>query len=68
MIDYIALAIGHGLLAIALLRLVMREGLDVDPLLDSFKQKERDKRKARSNAARAERRRKNAGNKGAPGQ
>ncbi len=57
MIDYIALSIGHGLIAIALLRLVMRDGLDVDPLLESFREKERERRKARSNAGRAARRR-----------
>jgi hypothetical protein len=56
MIDYIALFIGHALLGIAILRLVMRKGLDVDPLLDSFKQAERDRRKARSDAVRAARR------------
>ena len=56
MIDYIALIIGHALLGIAILRLVMRKGLDVDPLLDSFKQAERDRRKARSAAVRAARR------------
>jgi hypothetical protein len=33
MIDYFALALGHGLLVVALLRLVLRDGLDVDPLL-----------------------------------
>ena len=57
MIDYIALSIGHGLLGIAFLRLVMRKGLDVDPLLDQFKQEERERRKARSNSGRAARRR-----------
>ena len=31
MIDYLSLAIGHGLLAIAFFRLVMRADLDVDP-------------------------------------
>ena len=31
MIDYFALALGHGLLAIAFLRLVMRSDLDDDP-------------------------------------
>lgn len=36
MIDYFALALGHGLLAIALLRLVMRDGLDSDPLIDEI--------------------------------
>lgn len=40
MIDYISLALGHGLLAIALLRLVMRDALDVDPKLQSYKDAE----------------------------
>ena len=53
MIDYLALAIGHGLLAIGFLRLVMREGLNVDPLLDGFKQRETERRKARRAAAQA---------------
>jgi len=56
MIDNIALSIGHGLLAIALLRLVMRDGLDVDPLLDGFKQRRLAQRKAKQEAARKARR------------
>lgn len=36
MIDYFALALGHGLIAIALLRLVLRDGLDTDPLVSSI--------------------------------
>ncbi len=59
MIDYIALSIGHGLIAIALLRLVMRDGLDVDPLLVTFRDKERDRRKAGSHTGRAAKRRSN---------
>ena len=55
MIDYIALSIGHGVLAIAFLRLVMRDGLDVDPLLDGFKEAALERRKARSKAGRAKR-------------
>ncbi len=59
MIDYLALALGHGLLAIALLRLVMREGLDEDPLIGSIKDETQANRKATSvagrNAARRER-------------
>ena len=47
MIDYLALSIGHGLIAIALLRLVMRDGLDVDPFLQAFKPKASGRRKAR---------------------
>ena len=40
MVDYLTLGLSHGLLALALLRLVMREDLDSDPadsadLLDS---------------------------------
>lgn len=53
MIDYLALAIGHGLLAIGFLRLVMREGLNTDPLLDGFKQRDTERRKARRAAAQA---------------
>ncbi len=33
MIDYFALALGHGLLAIALLRMVFSDDLDVDPAI-----------------------------------
>jgi hypothetical protein len=36
MIDHIALAIGHGLLAVALMRLVLRAGLDDDPLIGAI--------------------------------
>jgi len=46
MIDTIALAIGHGLLAIALLRLVMREQLDVDPELEAHAERRRAEREA----------------------
>jgi len=52
MIDYIALFIGHGLIAIALLRLVMRDRLDVDPLLGSFAKGEPDRRKGRGRIGR----------------
>lgn len=59
MIDYFALALGHGLMAIALLHLVMREGLDVDPLIGGLKDQIRQKRMQSSVAGRnAERRRK----------
>ncbi len=34
MIDYFALALIHGLLAIAMLRLVRRDSLDLDPALE----------------------------------
>jgi hypothetical protein len=36
MIDTLALALGHGLMAMAMLRLVMRKGLDDDPLLEEI--------------------------------
>jgi hypothetical protein len=36
MIDYFALALGHGLLALALLRVAMRGDVDADPLLASL--------------------------------
>ncbi|MEE4288773.1 MAG: hypothetical protein V2J14_05335 [Erythrobacter sp.] len=53
MIDNIALFIGHGLLAIAFLRLAMREGLDVDPLLDAFRQRAQDRREGRREGKRS---------------
>ncbi|MDJ0978304.1 MAG: hypothetical protein QNI87_07190 [Erythrobacter sp.] len=37
MIDYIALSIGHGLLALAFLRLAARGQVDVDPLLEKLR-------------------------------
>lgn len=52
MIDYFALALGHGLMAIALLRLVLREDLDVDPLLGQLKKDTADHRMAASTAGR----------------
>lgn len=52
MIDYFALALGHGLLVIALLRLVLRAGLDVDPLLQQIKSEAAANRKAISAASR----------------
>lgn len=52
MIDYLALAIGHGLLAIALLRLVLNKGLDEDPLVGAIRKEAKGKRKAHSTAAR----------------
>ncbi|MEM9500665.1 MAG: hypothetical protein AAF941_02345 [Pseudomonadota bacterium] len=57
MIDYFALALGHGLLAVSLLRLVWRDDLDVDPLLHTLKEEERQNRKAASVAGRNARRR-----------
>jgi len=57
MIDTFALALGHGLLAVALMRLVMREALDVDPLLDELKSETAGNRKAASAQGRNEARR-----------
>lgn len=52
MIDYFALALGHGLMAIALLRLVMKPGLDEDPLIAAIKDETQENRKATSTAGR----------------
>lgn len=57
MIDTFALALGHGLLAVAMMRLVLREGLDVDPLLDDIKSETSGNRKAASALGRNEARR-----------
>lgn len=52
MIDYFALALGHGLMAIALLRLVLRDDLDADPLLGRLKKDTAENRMAASTAGR----------------
>ena len=57
MIDYISLTLGHALLAIALLRLVMRDELDVDPELEAHADKLRAEREAGTVAGRNARRR-----------
>lgn len=57
MIDYLSLAIGHGLLAIALLRIVMREDLDTDPAIETLAEKSQDERAEGSAAGRNARRR-----------
>ncbi len=57
MIDYISLAIGHGLLALALLRLVMREDVDSDPAIEELKQENKAGREATSAAGRNAKRR-----------
>lgn len=63
MIDYFALALGHGLMVIALLRLVIRDGLDVDPLIKQITSDTAGHRKASSVAARnAARRARGGGN------
>lgn len=55
MIDYIALALGHGLMAIALLRLVLRADCDADPLLGQIKADTEANRKAAKRRARDQR-------------
>jgi hypothetical protein len=68
MIDYFALALGHGLMAIALLRLVLRKGLDEDPLIGDLGKQANDKRKAASASGRsAARRARSAGDDEAGG-
>ncbi|AWW73387.1 hypothetical protein CD351_02975 [Erythrobacter sp. KY5] len=57
MIDYFALALGHGLLALALFRLVLREETDVDPRLKELDEKAQAAREAGSAASRNARRR-----------
>lgn len=57
MIDYFALALGHGLMAIALLRLVLRKGLDDDPLIGELGEKANARRRAASAAGRSAARR-----------
>ena len=52
MIDYFALALGHGLMAIALLRLVLRADCDADPLLGRLDSDTDENRKAASIAGR----------------
>lgn len=61
MIDYFALALGHGLMAIALLRLVLRKGLDEDPLIGELREKASARRKAASASGRSAARRARSG-------
>ena len=61
MIDYLALALGHGLLAIALLRLVLRADLDADPLIREIAETTTSNRKAASASGRSATRREKAG-------
>lgn len=65
MIDYISLALGHALLAFALLRLVMRDDLDVDPDLEAHAEKLRAEREAATVAGRNKRRRSGSEEEGA---
>ncbi|MEM7779571.1 MAG: hypothetical protein AAF697_04155 [Pseudomonadota bacterium] len=57
MIDYLSLAIGHGLLAVAFLHLVMRADLDEDPAIKALKDKATAQREEASVAGRNARRR-----------
>ena len=52
MIDYIALSLGHGLMAYAFWHLFMRPGVDVDPLIGGIKDAEKTNRKLKSVAGR----------------
>ena len=52
MIDYIALSIGHGLLALAFWHLFMRRSVDVDPLIEEIREAEAANRKLTSTAGR----------------
>ncbi|TRD11215.1 hypothetical protein FGU71_04675 [Erythrobacter insulae] len=64
MIDYIALSVGHGLLAFAFWHLFMRSGVDVDPLIGDIRDAEKANRQATSIAGRnAQRRTKTEGAK-----
>lgn len=53
MIDYFALALGHGLLALALLRLALRDDVDGDPLIASLEAEAAARRKNGTKGARS---------------
>lgn len=57
MIDTLALALGHGLMALAMLRLLLRPGLDEDPLLEEIAATMNSNRQANSASSRAAARR-----------
>lgn len=61
MIDTFALALGHGLMALAMLRLLLRPGLDEDPLLEEIAAETSSNRHATSAAGRAAARRARSG-------
>lgn len=67
MIDYLSLAIGHGLLALAFLRLVMRDDLDSDPEIKALEERIESESDATSVAGRNARRRAAAGGKSPKG-
>lgn len=52
MIDQFALALGHGLLAVALLRLALRGDVDADPLVGELAEEAAARRRAQSSAGR----------------
>lgn len=56
MIDYFALALGHGLLAFAFMRLVMRTDLDIDPKIQDYADMAEAEREAASVSGRNARR------------
>lgn len=57
MIDHFALALGHGLLAIAMFRLLTRAGLDEDPLIGAINAEAEEARRKTSAAGRSAARR-----------
>jgi hypothetical protein len=57
MIDYFALVVGHGLLAFAIWRLVVRADVDEDPLLQQIQTRDADNRRHASAAGRNKQRR-----------
>lgn len=61
MIDTFALALGHGLMALAMLRLLLRPGLDEDPLLEEIAAEVNSNRHATSASGRAAARRARSG-------
>jgi hypothetical protein len=66
MIDYFALALGHGLLAFALVHLFFRAEVDHDPLINSIKEKVRAHRMTASTAGRNAQRRAKVAEDGDP--
>ena len=68
MIDYFALAFGHGLIAVVLLRLVLRDGLDVDPLIAVITAETAANRKANSRSGRTAARRLRGSDDGGDGE
>ena len=60
MIDYIALGLGHGLIAIALVRMFLRSEVDYDPLIEGLRETMRRTRMESSTAGRNAKRREDA--------